>query len=73
MKLFTTSEDGKYVYSLFLKWEGNQFMSKIVGLKEKSKVYLASAEENLDWRIKNSGLIIDLPLYLSNKKAYEPT
>lgn len=48
-------------------------MSKIVGLKEKSKVYLASAEENLDWRIKNSGLIIDLPLYLSNKKAYEPT
>jgi alpha-L-fucosidase len=68
---FTMRKDGKYVYAIWLKWEGNQLKSKILKPKEKSKVYMLGVEENLDWRIDNSELIVKIPPEISSKKPCE--
>ena len=68
---FTKKKDGKYVYALWLKWEGSQFKSKLLRPKENSNVYLLGVEENLDWKIDNDVLIIEIPPEISNKKPCE--
>ncbi|MBY9003809.1 MAG: alpha-L-fucosidase [Candidatus Lokiarchaeota archaeon] len=68
---FTMSKDGKFVYTFCLEWEENQFRSKIVRPKEKSKVYMLGVEESLEWKIDNGAFIIEIPPDISNKKPCE--
>jgi alpha-L-fucosidase len=68
---FTKRKDGKYVYALLLKWEGDHLRSKILKPKEKSKVYMLGVEENLEWRIDNGELIVNIPPEISSKKPCE--
>lgn len=68
---FTTSKDGKYIYTICLEWEGNQLKRKLARPKEKSKVHMLGVEENLEWGIDNEVLIINIPPVISDKKPCE--
>jgi len=68
---FTMSKDGKFVYTIYLEWEGNQFKSKILRPKENSKVFMLGVEENLEWRIHNGVLIVNIPPNILTKKPCE--
>ncbi|MFW9949272.1 MAG: alpha-L-fucosidase [Candidatus Thorarchaeota archaeon] len=68
---FTMRKDGKYVYAICLKWERNQLRSKLLRPKENSKVYMLGVDDNLEWRIDNGELIIEIPPEVSSKKPCE--
>ena len=45
--------------------------SKTLRPRVKTKVYMLGIEENLEWRIDNSELIIEIPQDISSKKPCE--
>ena len=65
------SKDRKYVYAIWLKWEGDQLKSKLLRPKKNSKVYMLGVEEDLEWRIDKGILIIDIPPDILNEKPCE--
>jgi alpha-L-fucosidase len=56
---------GKYVYAIFLKWQGEQFRVKSVRALEGSKVHMLGVPGDLKWKQDESGLTIEYPLYKS--------
>jgi alpha-L-fucosidase len=69
---FTRSKDWKYLYVICTKWPGNEINLQEVNPKSGSKIIMLGyknlfGEKHLKWRMKDSGLTINIPSELQNE------
>jgi alpha-L-fucosidase len=68
---FTQSKDHKYVYAFCLKWPGLVFSSTLIKPKPDSKVYMLGCPEPLNWTQTDTGVKVEIPSSLVDKKPCE--
>jgi alpha-L-fucosidase len=67
---FTVNKDGKHIYAILTKMEGNEVRIKSIKPISGSRIYMLGVKEELKWKEENGSLVVTLPSALPCDHAW---
>ncbi len=58
---FTTTKDGRYIYTISTKWPGRQLSVQSVQAVSGSQIFMLGVRQPLEWRQRGETLVVDIP------------
>ncbi len=67
---FTVNKDGKHIYAILTKKDGNEIRISSINPGKGSKIYMLGVKDALKWKEENEALVVTLPDTLPSEHAW---